>query len=49
MAGNSFNFQALGASAFEALARLVETCECHKLQYSDLSEAVSCLDRLAAG
>lgn len=47
MAGNSFNFQVMGAPAWHALVGLVDSCDSYTLAYSDLEEAVECLGDLA--
>ena len=47
MAGNSFNFNLLGAPAFDALSRLIETVECHRIAYSDLEQATRVMDALS--
>jgi len=45
---NSFNIQTLGAAGFQALADLVDRCDCHAFQYGNLDEAMAVFDRLAA-
>jgi HprK-related kinase A len=39
LAINSFNYQMLGPSAFEAVERIARKCECLELHYSDLAAA----------
>lgn len=46
MASNSFNFNLLGTPAFDALSRLIEAVECHRIAYSDLEQAVEVMDTL---
>ena len=46
MSANSFNFNLLGSPAFDALSRLMKTVSCHRINYSDLNDAVAALDQL---
>ena len=46
---NSFNYQMLGPAAFDAVARLVESCHVYRLTYRDLDRAVSAIRELLAG
>lgn len=46
VATNAFNYEVLGRTSFELVARLVEACHCYSLVYSDLAEAVAVLDQL---
>jgi len=46
LAVNSFNYQALGPKAFDALGQLVEDSSCWKLRYSDLDGAIKALGEL---
>jgi len=46
LASQSFNYELLGASAFNALTQLVQRCECYKLVYSDLQSALALLSEL---
>lgn len=46
LAVNSFNYQAVGPEAFEALAQLVDESSCWQLRYSDLDGAVRTLGEL---
>jgi hypothetical protein len=46
LAVNSFNYQALGPEAFEALGRLVEESTCWQLRYGDLDAAIEAISRL---
>jgi len=43
---NAFNYNVHGARGFTILADIVEACECYKLTYSQLDEAVEIFDRL---
>lgn len=40
-----FNYQILGARGFEALARVVDSCDCFALSYSDLGSALSLIEQ----
>jgi hypothetical protein len=40
LAVNSFNYEMLGPSAFDAVARLLDACPAYQLVYSDLDSAV---------
>jgi len=46
MAANSFNFNLLGAAAFDALSRMMKTVSCHRIVYSDLDGAVASMESL---
>jgi HprK-related kinase A len=46
LAVNSFNYQALGPEAFEALGQLVDESSCWQLLYSDLDGAIKALGHL---
>lgn len=48
LAVNSFNAEVLGPAGFEALGRLVQSCECYQVAYSDLEQAVARVKQLAA-
>lgn len=43
---NAFNYRHLGEAGFNALCRLILTCECWSLHYSDLEHAIATLDAL---
>lgn len=45
---NSFNYNVLGLSGFETLARLVDTCDCFDFSYSRLEDAARLFETLAA-
>ena len=47
LSANSFNYEVLGADAFDAVARLIEACDCYRLEYSRLPEAIAEVERLA--
>jgi HprK-related kinase A len=49
LADSSYNYNALGPTGFNALARLADASTCHKLTYSNLDEALALFDELAAG
>ena len=46
LAGNAFNYELLGESAFEAVAGIISECESVQLQYQDLDEAIESIERL---
>lgn len=46
MADNAFNYNILGAAGFEALARVIDACDCYDFSYSDLQEAIQVFDSL---
>jgi hypothetical protein len=48
LAVNSFNYELLGAAAFEAVGRLIAGCDCYRLTYGNLADAVAALDGLVA-
>jgi HprK-related kinase A len=48
LAEQSFNYDVLGRGGFDALAGLVDRCECFEFTYSQLDEAICCFDQLAA-
>ena len=47
LANNSFNFQLLGLRGFEGVTRLVRSCDCYVLSYSNLDEAMDAMNGLA--
>jgi HprK-related kinase A len=49
VAENSFNYHVLGEIAFTALADTVDRCECLRLEYSSLEQAVPALESMLAG
>jgi HprK-related kinase A len=40
IADNAFNYQLLGETGFETLARVVDSCACYEFEYGDLDDAV---------
>lgn len=48
LARNSMTYDALGAEGFEALAGVIDACDCYDLRYGDLEEATERLGELAA-
>ena len=46
LAANSFNYEILGPEAFEAMADLIQSCDCYRLGYSDLTDAIGILTEL---
>ena len=47
---NSFNYEMLGPAAFDAVARLIESCRVYRLAYRDLDRAIAAIrELLAAG
>lgn len=48
MADQSFNYEMHGVEGFKALADLIDGCECHVFEYSNLDDAISTFDRLDA-
>jgi len=46
---NSFNYEMLGPAAFDAVARLVESCRAYRLVYSDMDRAIGAIRDLLAG
>ena len=49
LAQNAFNYDIFGREGFEVLADLAGRSSCFSFEYSDLAEALSLFDRLAAG
>jgi HprK-related kinase A len=47
LAMNAFNYELLGESGFRTACDVVAASTCHRLVYSDLDDAVTCLGRLA--
>lgn len=46
LAANSFNYELLGPEGFDAVGDLIEACECYRLQFSRLEEAIETIDEL---
>ncbi|MCO6433942.1 HprK-related kinase A [Nitrosomonas nitrosa] len=49
LASNSFNYEILGEAAYKAVTRLVKTCHCYKLVYSDFDRVLTALNELTDG
>ena len=47
LAQNAFNYSLLGEAGFNALAQLVNGCDCYRFSYGDLEEAVTLFAGLA--
>ena len=47
VAMNAFNYELLGESGFHTVAEIVSASDCHRLVYSNLSDAISVIDSLA--
>ncbi len=48
IARQSFNFHVLGESGFDVLKSVVDECVCYDFQYSNLDEAIDCLNSLVS-
>lgn len=48
LGANAFNYTLLGLTGFEALAQMVERCQCLRFHYSRLEDAVAAFDNLAS-
>ena len=46
LAVNSFNYEVLGAAGFEAVARLIARCDCYRLRYGEIREAIAVFEAL---
>lgn len=46
LASNSFNYEVLGETSFQAVTRLIRSCRCYKLIYSDFDAALTAIDAL---
>ena len=44
---NAFNYNVHGRAGFNAVANLIDRCECYEFCYRSLPEAVSLFDRLS--
>ena len=49
LAMNAFNYELLGEAGFRTATDIVAACDCHQLVYSNLDDAVACIDQLAEG
>ncbi len=47
IAADAFNYSLLGATGFETLANVVESCDCFGLRYSKLEDAIAAFEELA--
>lgn len=47
LASNAFNYEVIGEAGFRTVNRLIRSCRCYRLTYSDLEHAVGALDELA--
>lgn len=47
LAGNAFNFSALGTKGFSTLAYMVDSIDCYRLHYSSLDQAIAAFTQLA--
>lgn len=46
LASNSFNYEVLGETGFQAVTHLTRSCRCYKLIYSDFDSAIDALNTL---
>jgi HprK-related kinase A len=46
LAGNSFNYELLGAAGFRTVASIIRSSDCYILHFSDLDAAVATIDQL---
>ncbi len=46
---NSFNYSVLGDSGFNAIAQLMDQCDCYDFSYSKLDDAIALFDALSRG
>ncbi len=46
LASNSFNYEVLGETGFQAVTRLISTCSCYKLIYSDFDDVIGVMNDL---
>ena len=46
LASNSFNYEVLGGTSFQAVTHLIRTCRCYKLIYSDFDSAIAAMNAL---
>lgn len=47
LADNAFNYHLHGRRGFDALAHLIEACDCYEFSYGDLNDAVATFEELA--
>ena len=46
LASNSFNYEILGPEGFSTLVKLALSCDCYRLTYGSLDQAIEVIDRL---
>jgi HprK-related kinase A len=46
LATNAFNYDLLGEPAFDSVSGIIDDCQCFRLEYSDLHQAIKSLDQL---
>jgi len=46
LASNSFNYEVLGETGFQAVTHLIRTCSCYKLVYSNFDDVIGALNDL---
>ena len=46
LCGNSFNYEILGATAFETVSMIIRQSDCYVLRYADLDDALETITRL---
>ncbi|SEO13174.1 Hpr(Ser) kinase/phosphatase [Nitrosospira multiformis] len=46
LASNSFNYEVLGETGFQAVTHLIRSCRCYKLIYSDFDAALTAMNAL---
>lgn len=46
LASNSFNYEVLGETSFQAVTHLISSCRCYKLIYSDFDSAIATMNAL---
>lgn len=44
LAHNAFNYRLLGAGGFLGASRLIRSCDCYRIEYGDLDEAIAALE-----
>jgi HprK-related kinase A len=49
LAGNSFNYEVLGATGFEEVSRLIHGCDCRILWFGDLDSAIAAIEAMVQG
>lgn len=47
VATNAFNYEVIGEAGYLAVRDLIEYCDCYRLTYSDLSQAIAALNKLS--